>query len=85
MGSTLIMHLRIEDMFHLSLINPMQVFKMASLNSIHASLDVLGPAGIYAMQEYGRWLNLIFAGMLSAWIVLPMVIAQLLFNRRGVS
>ena len=56
---------------------------MAALGSIHASLDVLGPAGLYASQAYGSGLGLIFGGALAAWAVLPLALAFLLFTRRG--
>lgn len=83
MGSMLMFHLRIEDLFHLTIANPMQSFKMAVLGSIHTSLDVLGPAGLFATQTYGAWLPWLFAGALSAWIVLPLATAWAVFSWRG--
>jgi Cu-processing system permease protein len=83
MGTALAMKLGVAELFHLSLINPLQVFKMAALSSIHASLDVLGPAGIYAMQTYSGKLAAIFAAVLAAWVVLPLAVAQMLFSWRG--
>jgi Cu-processing system permease protein len=85
MGSTVAFRLQVTDLFHLSLINPLQVFKMASLGSIDASLDVLGPAGLYAMQTYGKALGAIFAAVLAAWVVVPLAMATVLFIRRGAS
>ena len=83
MGSTIAFKLQAKELFGLSLINPLQVFKMSAIGSIHASLDVLGPAGLYATQTYGSSLNLIFAGVLLAWVVLPLTLAQALFHWRG--
>jgi len=83
MGSTIAFKLQVQQLFQLSLINPLQVFKMASIGTIHASLDVLGPAGLYASQRYGGALPFIFVGVLVAWIVVPLSIAQFLFARRG--
>jgi Cu-processing system permease protein len=83
MGSALVMKLPVGDLFHLSLLNPLQVFKMTALGSINASLDVLGPAGIYAMQTYGSTLNVIFAAVLAAWVIVPLAVAQILFSFRG--
>lgn len=83
MGSAIAMNLRVEELFHLSLINPLQVFKMAALSSIHASLDVLGPAGLFATQEYGSKLDVMFGAILCAWIVLPLAAAQAIFSWRG--
>jgi Cu-processing system permease protein len=83
MGTTLAFKLPIQTLFNLALINPLQVFKMSSLISINATLDVLGPAGIYAMQTYRDSLTWLFLGSLFAWIVLPLVVSYLIFVRRG--
>jgi Cu-processing system permease protein len=83
MGSTLVFKLQVAELFQLSLLNPLQVFKMAALGSIHASLDVLGPAGLYASQTYGAALPWIFGGALAAWTVAPLAAAFALFTTRG--
>ncbi len=83
MAGTMAFRMRIEELFALSLLNPVQVFKMWSLQSIDASLDVLGPAGLYATEEYGARLNLIFGACLLVWIVAPLVLASVIFARRS--
>jgi Cu-processing system permease protein len=83
MAGTIALKLRIQDLFALSLTNPLQVFKMWSLHAADASLDILGPAGLYATEEYGRGLHAVFALSLGAWIVLPLAIAALIFRRRS--
>ena len=83
MAGTLALKLRIETLFALSLINPLQVFKMWSLHAVDASLDVLGPAGLYASEEFGSKLHLIFGACLLAWIVVPLAGAGVVFSRRS--
>lgn len=83
MGTSLAFKLPIDTIFSLALINPLQVFKMASLLGINATLDVLGPAGIYAMQTYRDSLTWLLLGSLAGWIVLPLLAAYVQFNRRG--
>jgi Cu-processing system permease protein len=83
MGSVMIFHLRIQSLFYLTVANPMQAFKMAVLGSIHTSLDVLGPAGLFAARTYGPWLAWLFGGALLAWILLPLGAAWAIFARRG--
>jgi Cu-processing system permease protein len=83
MGTTLAFKLPIQALFHLALVNPLQVFKMSALMSINATLDVLGPAGIYAIQTYRDNLTWLFLGSLFAWIVLPLFAAYIVFDRRG--
>ena len=83
MGTALAFKLPIQTLFNLALINPLQVFKMSSLISINATLDVLGPAGIYAMQTYRDSLTWLFLGSLLAWIGLPLLVSYFIFARRG--
>lgn len=83
MAGALALRMRIELLFAISLVNPLQVFKMWSLHAIDASLDVLGPAGLYAFEEYGGRLHLLFAGCLLAWIVLPLSSAAIALARRS--
>lgn len=75
MGTAIVLRIPIEPLFWLSLSNPLQVFKMAAILNIHTTLDVLGPAGIYATQEYGSNLLSIFLLALAAWILAPALIA----------
>jgi Cu-processing system permease protein len=83
MAGAIALKLRIEELFALSLANPLQVFKMWSLHAVDASLDVLGPAGLYATEEFGSRLHAIFALCMSAWILLPLAAAAAIFARRS--
>ena len=56
---------------------------MWTLHAVDATLDVLGPAGLYASEEYGSQLHLIFAGCLLAWVLLPLSAAAALLSRRS--
>jgi Cu-processing system permease protein len=81
-GGTMAFRLEVAQLFRLALLNPLQVFKMAVLGGIHATLDLLGPVGIYADQTYGDSLPLIFGGSLALWTILPLVTALILFATR---
>lgn len=83
MAGAMAMRMRIENLLALSLANPLQVFKMWSLLAADTSLDVLGPAGLYASEEFGPWLHAVFAACLGAWIVLPLSIAGAVLSRRS--
>jgi Cu-processing system permease protein len=83
MGSALVMDLSVERRFTLALLSPLQVFKMAALESVRASLDVLGPAGLYAQLTHGDSLPALFAGVMAVWILLPLAVAALIFVRRS--
>jgi Cu-processing system permease protein len=83
MGTAIALKLPIEQLFLLALANPLQVFKMASILDINATLDILGPAGIYAMQEFGRGLRPIFLAVMALWIVLPAALAYWRFATKS--
>lgn len=71
MGTAIVLRLPVGSLFWLSLSNPLQIFKMAAILDIHTTLDVLGPAGIYASQEFGDSLLAIFLVALVVWAVAP--------------
>jgi len=75
--------LSIGNLFALSLLNPLQVFKMAAVLDIHTTLDILGPAGTYALQTYGDALAMLFLGILGIWVVLPILLSYIRFSRKG--
>lgn len=83
MGTAITLRLPVEQLLWLSLLNPLQVFKMAAILDINATLDLLGPAGIYAMQEYGAQLRSLFLALTAAWIVTPALAAYVRFHLRG--
>jgi Cu-processing system permease protein len=83
MAGAIAMKLSIERLFAIAAASPLQVFKMWSLQTVAASLDVLGPAGLYAQETLGARLNWIFAGVLAAWMIVPLSAAAFIFNRRS--
>ncbi|MBI3958183.1 MAG: ABC transporter permease [Chloroflexi bacterium] len=83
MGTAIVMKLKIGTLFSLTLLNPLQVFKIATVNSLRASLEILGPAGIYATRTYGDALNALLIGVLAVWVGLPMLGAYVRFRLEG--
>jgi Cu-processing system permease protein len=83
MAGALATSISIEWLFRLAVASPLQAFKMWSLQSVDASLDVLGPAGLYAKREYGGALGAIFAAVLCAWTIVPLAVSLLVFGKRS--
>ncbi|MFN8488684.1 MAG: ABC transporter permease [Caldilineaceae bacterium] len=83
MGTVMALRLPIDNLFWLSLSNPLQVFKMAAILDIRATLDILGPAGIYAVQRYGDSLLGLFLGVLVVWVLIPAMIAYVRFHNKS--
>jgi Cu-processing system permease protein len=84
MGSALVMDLRADTLLALTLINPLDVYKLVSVDLLHTSLDVLGPAGAYATEELGAALAPVLLGLLALWVLLPLPIGYRLFIRTDV-
>jgi len=82
MAGSLIFKLRVQEIFALASLNPLQAFKMGVIVSMNASLDVLGPVGAYASHTLGAAMPWVLAGSIFAWIVLPLAAALVLFARR---
>jgi Cu-processing system permease protein len=83
MASSVLFKLRVQEIFGLAAVNPLQSFKMAVIVNMNASLDVLGPVGAYASQTLGDALPWVLASSLLAWVLAPLGLAVLLFARRG--
>lgn len=83
MGTAMVMKLQVGALFGLALANPLQIFKISAVLQISDSLEILGPAGIYALRTYGEGLLPLLVGILFIWIALPGVITNWVFGRRG--
>lgn len=83
MGAAVTLQLPIDRLFWLSLTNPLQVFKTIAILDTHATLDVLGPAGIYAMQRYGDRLLWVLLAVLMGWVVVPALVAYARFATKS--
>lgn len=83
MGTAIVLSVDIEGLFTMALLNPMQVFKMAVIVAIRDNLEVLGPAGVYAVRTYGDGLLPLLLGILSIWIVVPLTIGSYVLKKRG--
>jgi Cu-processing system permease protein len=85
MGTAIVLRVPIANLFWMALANPLQVFKMTAIVNMQSTLDVLGPAGVYAIQRFGDQLWLLFAAVLALWALLPALLAGFRFSIRGES
>ncbi len=84
MGTAVVLRLSVNELFTLALSNPLQIFKIAAIWNIQNNLELLGPAGVYAMRTYGSNLLWLLIALLLAWTIVPLAITQQLFKRRGI-
>lgn len=81
MGSALVMDLSPGTLLVASLANPLDAYKLVAVQTLQASLDVLGPAGVYATRRFGSALPPLLLGLLALWVVVPLPIGYWLFKR----
>lgn len=82
MGTAAATRLPVNVLFASVVVNPVEAFRLASMITLHGSLDVLGPAGFYAVDTFGSGLLWVVVGAMVLWAVVPIVIAWLVFDRR---
>ena len=83
MGAVLTLKVNVQALLGLTLLNPLQVFKVAAIYGLQSSLETLGPAGLYAVRTLGAWLLPILIGWLVFWIIAPLLATAAIFVRRG--
>lgn len=81
MGSAAVMRMTPGTLLGLTLLNPLDTYKLAGVNLMQSSLEVLGPAGSYAIDHLGSWLTALVLVLLTLWVVVPLPIGYWLFRR----
>jgi Cu-processing system permease protein len=82
MGSAILFRLRASSLLLASIASPAQSFKIAVIASYDPTLDLLGPAGLYASNTFGTALVGVLVACLVAWVIMPLAAALALFVRR---
>ena len=82
MGSAVIFRMQTPQLFLTAIANPAECFRLAVIGGFDASLDVLGPAGLYAANTFGHGLPWLLAGVLVAWMIVPLLFAAFRFTRK---
>lgn len=83
MGTAIATRVPVSALFFSALLNPVEAFRLASLTAFSGTLDVLGPAGTYAIDRLGSSLEPVLVAVLAAWALIPAGLAWLRFSRRS--
>lgn len=84
MGSALVMDLSPGTLLALTLINPLDTYKLLAVDLLHTSLNVLGPAGTYATDRFGSRLTPLLLGLELVWVLAPLPLGYRLFVRTDI-
>jgi len=78
-GASTSLNLGVKETFYLTIINPLESYKIASILTLTPRFEILGPAGIYALKSLGKTnLFILLISIQLVWIVIP--IALSIFN-----
>lgn len=80
MGGAATLRMTAGELLAAALVNPLQVFKIFAVSGMHRSLDLLGPAGLYASQTFGCALPALLLSVLAAWVIVPLTAAGIVFR-----
>lgn len=81
MGTSVATNIPTWGLLASAVMNPVEAFRLASLTAFSGSLDVLGPAGRYAVDALGDSLGWWLFTIAAAWAVIPVTIALARFSR----
>jgi Cu-processing system permease protein len=82
MGSAVLFRMQTPQLFLIAIINPAECFRLSVIGGFDATLDVLGPAGLYASNTFGSQLPALLAAILGAWTLVPLTLAVFRFTRK---
>lgn len=81
MGSALVLDMRPATLLTATLLNPLDTYKLLGVGLLQSSIDVLGPAGMYATDRLGSALTPLLVSLLALWVLLPLPAGYQLFRR----
>jgi Cu-processing system permease protein len=81
-GAVLNIRFAPDELFWLSVSNPLQSFKLAVIGALQKSLEAFGMAGQYATDAFGNAYIFVMAALIIFWILTPLGISLWRFNTK---
>lgn len=81
MGTSVVLDISPESLLAMTLVNPLESFRIASINLLRDSMELLGPSGLVARDWFGESMSVELTGILSAWLVVALVAAYWVTKR----
>lgn len=82
MGTSVVVSMSANTLLALTLINPLEAFRIAAIHEIRGSLEMLGPSGLIARDTLGDSVRLILVLVMVAWLVAGLALAFVLARRK---
>lgn len=81
MGTSVVLNMSPSTLLTLALINPLESYRIASIDLLRDSLDLLGPSGLIATDRFGDWTGMVLTAILVLWLVVPLFVAYRAMSR----
>ncbi len=82
-GTTVVLRLAPPMLLACTLMNPVQVFKLAAIYTIQGDLEILGAVGLYTVDVFGALLLPMLMTLFFLWVFIPLLLSIVVFQRRS--
>lgn len=82
MGTSVVVGLSSETLLGLTVINPLEAFRIAAILQIRGSLELLGPAGLVARDAFGDSTTILLVGVMLVCLIGGLAVAYVLARRK---
>lgn len=83
MGSAVVLKLSPESLLGLTMINPLESYRIAAINLLRDSMELLGPAGLVAQDRFGGSTTWVMTSILLGWLLVSLVFAYVVTRREA--
>ena len=82
MGTAIMFKLSPSTLLTVTILNPLESYRIASIDLLKDSLELLGPAGLVATDRFGSATGSVLTGILLLWTIVPLAIAYVAMSRK---
>ena len=82
MGTSVVVGMAPELLLGLTIINPLEAFRIGAIMQIRGSLELLGPAGLVARDTMGDATTMVLVAVMMLWLVGGLALAYVLARRK---
>ncbi|MFN8511587.1 MAG: ABC transporter permease subunit [Thermomicrobiales bacterium] len=81
MGTAVVLQLGPGTLLAITILNPLESYRIAAIYFLRGSLELLGPAGLVAERRLGDWTGLVLIAVLLVWLLAPLGLAYRTLGR----
>lgn len=82
MGTSVVVGMSPELLLGLTIVNPLEAFRVGAIMQIRGSLELLGPAGLVARDVMGNATTIVLVSVMTVWLFGGMAVAYTLARRK---